>query len=325
MKTLRVFIPLLSLALAYCRMVRPLQRNQPRMQNAVILSMALFILFPRPLAGQETGEDDVIVLPPAEIVEEQEHPNRVTKEQMEREGSSDLWEALRNVPGLIRSGGSEDGGDSFRVRGFDSSRMPVFIDGVPFESPYRGDSDYSRLLTADIEEAEVQKGFSSMLLGPNTMGGAILLRTAKPKDSFELGYKTSIELDSALKYSGSLTAVDIGSRQVRFYAKGTAQFRAIDHWRLSDSFVPSYDSPQKNGERLYSDSNDLKITLLGGWTPDGPFSLDVSYTLIDADKGVSPVEVNRPGAALYDWPLWRRHTVRLDASYEGADKGLSGK
>jgi iron complex outermembrane receptor protein len=281
--------------------------------------MALLVLFPRPLAAQDEAEETV-ELPPAEIVGEQEHPNRVTREQMEREGSADLWEALRNVPGVIRSGGSEDSGDGFRVRGFDSSRMPVFIDGVPFESPYKGDADYSRLLTADIEEVDIQKGFSSMLLGPNTMGGAILLQTAKPKDPFELEYKTSVDFDSVMKYSGSLTSVGIGSRQDLFYAKGVAQFRSIDHWRLSDSFVPSYDSPQKNGERLYSDSNDLKITLLGGWTPDSPFSLDVSYTLLDADKGVSPIEVNRPGAALYDWPLWRRHTARLDASYD--DVGL---
>jgi iron complex outermembrane receptor protein len=277
-------------------------------------------------AQQESGEYDggyeVIELPEAEVVEEQEHPNRVTKEQMEREGSSDLWEALRNVPGLIRSGGGEDGGDSFRVRGFDSSRMPVFIDGVPFESPYRGDADYSRLLTADIEEVEVQKGFSSMLMGANTMGGAILLQTAKPKDAFELGYKTFIDFDGVLKYSGSLTTFDLGAKRDAFYAKGVFQLRAIDHWRLSNQFVPFYESAQKSGERLNSGSNDLKITLLGGWTPAEHFSINGSFTALDAAKGVSPPDVNRPNAALYDWPLWKRYTVRLDAGYQGADRPL---
>jgi iron complex outermembrane receptor protein len=279
------------------------------------------------LPAGEVMAGEVVELPAAEVVEEFINPNSVSREQMDREGSLDLWEALRNVPGVIRSSGSDDGGEGFRVRGFDSSRMPVFIDGVPFESPYKGDADYSRLLTADIEEVEVQKGFSSMLLGPNTMGGAILLQTAKPKAPLEAGYETSLDADSRFNYSGSLNTLYAGSKQERFYAKGTAQFRAIDHWLLPDSFVPSYDSPQKKGERLYSDSRDIKATLLGGWTPSGNFSLNGSYTLLDADKGRSPPEVNKPAAAAYDWPLWRRHTATLDAAYEGAflDRPLYGK
>jgi iron complex outermembrane receptor protein len=296
-------------------------------QKFFLLLFSLAIVLP--LAAQEpaletepeaedAAEEEIILLPEVEVSAEKENVNRVTQEQMEREGSGDLWEALRNVPGVIRSGGGgEENEGGFRVRGFDSSRMPVFIDEVPFESPYRGNSDFSRLLTADLESVVIEKGYSSMLLGANTMGGAILLRTAKPEAPFELAYKSSFDFDSAMSYSGSLNTLAAGTRQNLFYAKTVFQFRPIDYWRLSGGFTPYYANPQQGGERLNSDSSDIKITALGGWTPSENFSLNVSYTLLDADKGLSPPEVNKTSAVSYEWPLWKRHTAKLDGQFKG--------
>jgi iron complex outermembrane receptor protein len=281
------------------------------------IPLLLSALSAPPLHAQDEADGmETILLPEAEVSEEKENVNRVTREQMEREGSADLWEALRNVPGVIRSGGGgEENEGGFRVRGFDSSRMPVFIDDVPFESPYRGNSDFSRLLTADLESVVIEKGYSSMLLGANTMGGAILLRTAKPEAPFEVSYKSSFDFDSTMKYSGSFNALAAGMRRELFYAKTVLQFRPVDHWRLSGDFTPYYANPQQQGERLNSDSSDIKITALGGWTPSGNFSLNASYTLQSADKGLSPPEVNKTSAVSFEWPLWKRHTVKLDGQF----------
>jgi len=279
----------------------------------------LLSVFHYNLYAQE--DDSVIELPEIEISEEKESVNHVGQEQMQRENSVDVWEAVRNIPGVIRSGGGgEDDEGGFKVRGFDSSRMPLFVDDVPFESPYQGNADYSRILTGDLESIDIQKGFASMLLGPNTMGGAVLLRTAKPEKKFELNYRSSFDFDSAYKYSGSYNMLGIGSRQEKFYAKSVFQARPIDHWRLSENFRPQPANPQKEGERLNSASTDIKLTMLGGWTPDENSSLNLSYTLINADKGLSPPEVNLVNPVSYDWNLWRRHTVKLDGEYLGSIK-----
>jgi iron complex outermembrane receptor protein len=138
------------------------------------------------LFAQEAENDEVIVLPPAEISEQKDTSEYVTQDTMERENSDDLWEALRNVPGLVRDGGGGKRNESnFAVRGMDEKLLPVFIDGALMSSPYRGDTDYARFLSADLEDIEIHKGYSSVLLGSNTFGGAIIMRTAKPKKSFE--------------------------------------------------------------------------------------------------------------------------------------------
>ncbi|GHV75490.1 TonB-dependent receptor [Spirochaetia bacterium] len=260
----------------------------------------------------------MIRLPEAAVTENREHANQVTREEMEREGSADLWEAVRNVPGIIRSGGGgTDNESGFKVRGFDESRMPVFVDGVPLASPYWGDADYARLLTGDLEGVDIEKGYGSMLLGANTMGGAVLLRTAKPKKPLEASLTTTWDFDSIFKYGGSLNTVGIGTKQDLFYGKAVFQYRDIDHYRLSEGFIPYDQNPQGTGDRLYSDSRDTKLTLLAGWTPKERFGLNMRYGYQDADKGVSPPSVKGQVFRTDTWPVWTRHTVSLDGTYTG--------
>ena len=59
--------------------------------------------------------------------------------------------------------------------------MPVFFDGIPTYVPYDGNLDLGRFMTSELESIEVSKGYTSLLQGPNLMGGAINLTTATPK------------------------------------------------------------------------------------------------------------------------------------------------
>lgn len=63
--------------------------------------------------------------------------------------------------------------------------MPVFFDGIPTYVPYDGNLDLGRFMTSELESIEVSKGYTSLLQGPNLMGGAINLTTATPKKPFE--------------------------------------------------------------------------------------------------------------------------------------------
>ncbi|WP_259470065.1 TonB-dependent receptor [Pseudomonas aeruginosa] len=51
--------------------------------------------------------------------------------------------------------------------------MPVFFDGIPTYVPYDGNLDLARFTTNDLASIEVNKGYTSLLQGPNLMGGAI--------------------------------------------------------------------------------------------------------------------------------------------------------
>jgi iron complex outermembrane receptor protein len=281
------------------------------------LAALLASVLPAALLAAQEDQGEFITLPPAEVVEQQETAEYVPQETMEREGSGDLWEALRNVPGLVRDGGGGMRNESnFAVRGMDERMMPVFIDGVPLAAPYRGEADNARFLTADLEDVVVQKGYSSMLLGSNTLGGAVILRSARPQKPLEVFFKTAVDFDGVFGYGGILNALGFGTKQERFYSKLTLQARDVDHTRLSDSFVPDPLNIQQKGDRLFSDTGDLKLTALAGWTP-GPLSVNASYILQNADKGVSPEETQGAQTLYSVWTLWRRQTASLDAVYDG--------
>lgn len=99
------------------------------------------------------------------------------------------------------------------VRGFDLRQIPFYIDGIPVYVPYDGYVDLSRFLTKNISAIDVSKGFSSLVYGTNSMGGAINLFTQKTNKKLQIeanagllnrqGYTTDISWGQILeKYFG---------------------------------------------------------------------------------------------------------------------------
>lgn len=123
--------------------------------------------------------------------ERDEKGTEITREDIDKTGAKNLWEAIRYTPGVTLTDGGARGDASFSIRGFESSKIPVIIDGISVTSPFNGFGDSSALLTDDLERIVIQKGYSSMLYGANGMGGAILLTTAKPKKAFEGYFQTT--------------------------------------------------------------------------------------------------------------------------------------
>jgi iron complex outermembrane receptor protein len=276
--------------------------------------------------AEDFGEP--IVLPPAEVEAERDTPERITQEEMQRDGAADLWEAVRYVPGVVLSGGGRRNDSNFSVRGFGADSVPVFIDGIVMGNPYRGEGDAARFLTADLESIEIQKGYSSMLLGANTMGGAILMRTAKPKNPLELSIKTGIDLDGLFGFGGTTTVFNLGGREDVFYGRAVFQYRDVDHYRLPASFEADTKggNPQQKGNRLWSDSKDRKLTLMAGITPfDGRLDLWLSYVYQDANKSFSPPEVRGDDYMIWEWPLWERQSVSLSGALDLGDFTIDGQ
>jgi iron complex outermembrane receptor protein len=290
----------------------------------LFLFSSLFFLFAQETPGNTDGADyddgangdGVIMLPEAEVTEQRDDPNVITREEMERDGATDLWEAVRYTPGVILSGGGRRNDSNFTVRGYGAEDVPIFIDGILMANPYRGEGDAARFLTGDLESVEIQKGFSTELLGANTLGGAVIMRTAKPKRPLELSATASAGFDRTFNFADTNLFAAVGTRQNLFYARGTAQYRLIDHWRLPDSFEPVNVNPQKAGDRLWSDSKDLKATATLGITPTPALDLWFSYTYQNADKGVSPPDIRTREFAIWHWPTWNRSSVSMNAEYE---------
>jgi iron complex outermembrane receptor protein len=275
------------------------------------------LLLPVIIRAQEAPEEaDRIILPPVEITETADSPNVVTREEMDREGALDLWQAVRNVPGVIQSGGGARNDAGFTVRGFDSANVPVFVDGVTQANPYRGDNDAARMLSGDWESITIEKGYSTLLLGPNTMGGAVLIRTARPKAPFETFITTGFDFDTLGKFAANYDILSAGGKGEHFYGKGTVQYRKVDHYRIPYKFQPDKDNPQQKGDRLWSDSSDMKITLLAGWTPLYNMDISLEWIYQDSYKGFSPPSVHGRDYEIWEWPYYKRQSIQLNGKWQ---------
>ncbi len=127
-------------------------------------------------------------------------------------------QALSVVPGVVLQKSGSRNEEQVKVRGFDSRQVPVYFDGVPIYVPYDGNLDLARI-DQQSGGSRSSKGYSSLLQGPNQMGGAINITTQKPTKPLEasLGYRQgwSRSQDNAYDMHASFAASsDLGYLQV---------------------------------------------------------------------------------------------------------------
>ena len=284
----------------------------------VVSILCFFFCFLFNIHAQDINDDEFIdefiILPEVEVSAERDTPETVTREDMDRAGARDLWEAVRGVPGVILNTGGRRNDSSFTIRGYGADSVPIYVDGVPVGNPFRGEGDSARILTGDLENIEINRGYGTQLLGANAMGGSVLMRIAKPQKPLELLSRTTIDFDGIFNYSGVSTVVRAGSRQNPFYAMGTFQFRNTNHFRLSERFEPHPAGIQGMGNRIWSDSQDMKITVIAGLNPFPDLDIWATYIYQDADKGISPPDTGA-SYSIWNWPFWRRQTISLNSDY----------
>jgi iron complex outermembrane receptor protein len=275
----------------------------------------------------ETVQDEAVRLPGAQVSAEKETTEHISRELMNERGDTDLWQAMRHLPGVTLTGGGTRNESAFKLRGQDATGVPAYIDGIPWIDPSRGQIDYGPFLTGDLESIDIMKGYTSMLLGPNNLSGAIMMRLAKPKKPLELFAKSAFEFDGG-GYAANTETLSAGTKMGLFYAKANFQWRGRDHWRLPDSFVPSYDTdggkepgaggnPQSDGNRLWSERKDLKASALAGLTPFEALDIWATYVYVDSDKGFSAPNTVTNKYQVWQWPFLTWHKMSLNAKLDG--------
>lgn len=224
------------------------------------------------------------------------HIEANTLELLEKE---DLAGALSLLPGitLTRFGGRNE--TAVNVRGYSRAQTPLFIDGVPVYVPYDGIVDLSRFTTYDVASISVAKGYSSALLGPNTMGGAINIITRQPTRALE--GQVSGGLFDGEGYQGSL---NLGSRQKQWYVQAGASYLTHDDYPLSDKFTPG--PFEDGGDRANAYRTDWKLSGKLAYTPNSTDEYALGFLRQDGEKGTPP-PTNM--ARYWQWPQWDKQTL----------------
>lgn len=102
----------------------------------------------------------------------------------------DLADVLRFAPGVQITTGNKDE-YTLKLRGIDSRRIALLVDGVPVSEPYYGSFDLKTVSAGGIQTLQVTTGPSSVLYGPNTMGGIVNVITRRPSAEPVLSFSGS--------------------------------------------------------------------------------------------------------------------------------------
>jgi len=226
-----------------------------------------------------------------------------TIRQLER---MDLAEALRLSPGVTMSNTGPRNEAGVNVRGFDLRQTPVFIDGIPVYVPYDGYVDLRRFTTADVAEIQVNKGFSSVLYGANTLGGAINIVSRRPERPLEGDL-----LVGWFQEGGYQAAVNVGMRWEKGYLQLGGSFLNVDSYPLSDDYQRH--ALEDGGRRNNAWREDWRFSAKIGYTPSETDEYALGYVIQRGSKG-NPTYVGEDPlmrSRFWQWPSWDKQTVYL--------------
>ena len=217
-----------------------------------------------------------------------------------------LSEALSLAPGVSFSRIGQRNETTVYVRGFDIRQVPVFIDGIPVYTPYDGYADLERFTTFDMAELRVSKGFSSVLYGPNALGGAINIVSRRPTGRVEGNLGAGVA-------SGPLRNVflNLGSRFHSWYAQGGASYLQAGSFPLSGSFAPVKNEDGSSRDNAHR--RDAKFNIKLAYTPNGSDEYAISYVGHRGKKGNPPYAGSDTAVRVryWQWPYWNKDSVYL--------------
>ncbi|WP_449041889.1 TonB-dependent receptor plug domain-containing protein [Paracoccus sp. (in: a-proteobacteria)] len=303
-----------------------------RLGKRALMGAAALWLMPLGAGAQDTPSD-VFVLGTIVITAEGEQnqggtSSTVSGDEVLRQNRLTLDDALRTVPGVAigNTGGSRNERLVY-VRGFDRLQVPLSIDGIRVYLPADNRLDYGRFLTPDLAEIQVQKGYVSVLNGPGGMGGALNLVTRQPSKPFEGEARLGVEAGNGGDIAARSGYLSLGTRQQDFYLQGSYLRRDSDGFYLSRDFVPR---PQQGaGLREYADTEDSRLNLKAGWTPNATDEYVLSYTRqtgakrapynVDLPMRGRP-ETGGPSGAQRDW-TWPEWDIDSLAFYSHTELG----
>ena len=200
------------------------------------------------------------------------------------------------------------------LRGYDPRQAPLFIDGLPVYVPYDGYVDFTRFTTADLDSIQVAKGFSSIMYGPNTLGGAINLVSRKPTKALEGDIRVGVTSSNE-----TLASVNVGSRKDMWYVQGGTSYDKSGAFPLSSDYSPTI--TENGGSRENSYRKDNKVSFKLGLLPNETDEYVVSYYKQEGVKGQPPqTNVATASVKYWQWPFWDKESIAISTKTALGDK-----
>jgi outer membrane cobalamin receptor len=206
----------------------------------------------------------------------------------------DLAEVLRYAPGAMVTFGNKEE-YNLKLRGFDNKRVALLVDGVPVIDPYYSSFDLKTVSSGGIQSIQITKGPSSVLYGPNTLGGIVNVITRRPGPEPKLALNASY----GDRKTGSV-GMDASYLWNKIGLVGEALYQ--------DSGGFYYNAGGTRSPRTNSDYTRLNLNAKVYYMPssDAEFMLNAGY--YHSDYGMPP-DLYNSKPRYWRFPKWDRTTL----------------
>lgn len=199
-----------------------------------------------------------------------------------------LDRALRDVPFLLVHQNSR-GEAELSVRGSDSRQAAVLFDGLPLSIGWDHRADPSVFPTTGISSVAVVRGLSTLLQGPNTLGGVIDIGMSSYRGESlartRLGLSLATDQLGAQSLAGDVARpFALGDGQLTL--RGGAGYRNADAVALSHQVKDPY--PHASHERTNSDVNQRDGFVSARYLSPAGAWLGASHSGYALERGVMP-------------------------------------
>jgi len=243
----------------------------------------------------------------------------VTAFEIAQHDKKNIAQAVNLLPGINQGNVGARNEGMIYVRGFDMRQVPLYMDGIPLYVPYDGYVDPNRFTTFDLSEITISKGYTSVLFGPNTLGGAINMVSRKPQEKFEATLRGGISSAND-RIASAFTSLNLGSNQGNWYVQSALSTLDGKFWPLSGSFTPTVN--EKGGDRDNSAARDFKGAVKVGYTPNSSDEYSISFINQDSNKGVPVYTGANPSSAVRYWKYtqWDKSSLYIIGKKEVGSK-----
>jgi len=220
----------------------------------------------------------------------------VVSTDIEKLKPRDLSDVLKFIPGSMVTFGDKDT-YTLKLRGIGANRIALLVDGVPVYEPYFSTFDLKTVSAGGIDTIQVTKGPSSVLYGPNTLGGLVNVITKRPSERPSLSLAGSYG-DEDTKSLG----VDTSYSWKRFALSANALYQ--------DSAGFNYPDPEdgQTTPRTNSDFERLNLSAKAYFTPSSSTEIMANGGLYRSEYGM-PAALFTQRARYWRFPRWDRSSL----------------
>ncbi len=224
-----------------------------------------------------------------------------------------MGEMLRRLPFLYVRQNSR-GENELSIRGSESRQAAVLFEGVPLTLTWDARADVSAIPLAGVQQLHYVRGLSSLLSGPNAIGGVVSATLWGDHDAQRAPDRVArVELQ-ADQFGGARSSATFGGA-LRHSATSSVQYRVGAGWRdLPGLARPHGVTEPGRDEALRLNTDNRAVDAFAGlrYEHEQGRYLSGFATVTDGARGVAP-ELHVSGPRLWRNPEVRRAIAGLSA------------